>query len=306
MEWAKEESKMIKAELPLVSIALCTYNGEKYLAKQLDSIFNQNYPNLEVIVVDDCSTDKTLNILSTYQKRYSNLQLVLNDQNLGFNQNFKKALSLCTADYIAIADQDDIWLKDKISLSVQHIGDNLLLYHDSEYIDQNDQSLHKRTTSHHRFVSGNCAQNLIYYNCISGHACLIKRDLLKLSPPFDRSLYYDWWLAYTAACTGKINFITDKLVKHRKHDESSTKNDKTDPKALRIIHLNLFKSHPLTPEPLAKLIDQLLAGYEELKHKNFSTKLFSTLLMHARQLFFIRKRSFYSHFKMILKESSRS
>ncbi|MDQ0968500.1 glycosyltransferase involved in cell wall biosynthesis [Flavobacterium sp. W4I14] len=297
---------MIKADIPLVSIALCTYNGEKYLAKQLDSIFTQTYPNLEVIVVDDCSTDNTLNILSAYQKLNSNLQLILNDQNLGFNQNFKKALSLCTADYIAIADQDDIWLNDKISQSIQHIGDNVMLYHDSEYIDENGQSLRKSTSSHHRFVSGKCAQNLIYYNCISGHACLIKRDLLKLTPPFDHSLYYDWWLAYTAACTGKINFITDKLVKHRKHDESSTKNDKTDPKSLRIKHLNLFRSHSLTPESLAKLIDELLTGYKELQHKNFSIKLFRTLLIHAKGLFFIRKRSFYSHFKMILKESSRS
>jgi glycosyltransferase involved in cell wall biosynthesis len=304
VEWTKKKGKMI-ADRTLVSIALCTYNGEKYLAKQLDSIFTQDYLNLEVIVVDDCSMDNTLNILKEYQKRHNNLQLIINDRNLGFNQNFKKALSLCRADYIAIADQDDIWFKDKISLSMQHIGDNLMLYHDSEYIDNNGLSLHKSTSSHHRFVAGNCAQNLIYYNCISGHACLIKRDLLTLTPPFDHLLYYDWWLAYTAACTGKINYITNKLVKHRKHDESSTKNDKTDPKSLRIIHLNLFKSHPLTPEPLAKLIDQLLIGYEELKHKNFSIKLFKSLLGNFKRLFYVRRRSFYSHFKMILKESSR-
>lgn len=294
----------MKADQPLVSIALCTYNGEKYLRHQLDSLIAQSYPNLEIIIVDDASTDGTIALLKEYQKGNQNIRLILNEQNIGFNQNFKKAIELCTADFIAIADQDDIWELEKISLLVDNIGENLLLYHDSSYMDQEGNFTGKSTTSHHRFVSGNCAENLIYYNCISGHACLIKKELLSLTPEFNPDFYYDWWLAYTAACTGKINFITEKLVRHRKHSASSTRNDKTDARNLRIKHFQLFINHPLTSKPLKHLLLKLQAGYQKLEDTEFSFNLFKLLLTKASSLFFIRKKSFYSQIRFIIKESS--
>jgi glycosyltransferase involved in cell wall biosynthesis len=294
----------MKADQPLVSIALCTYNGEKYLRQQLDSLLAQSYSNLEIIIVDDASIDGTIALLKQYQGDNSNIKLVLNEQNIGFNQNFKKAIELCTANLIAIADQDDIWESEKISLLVDNIGDNLLLYHDSAYIDQEGNLTGKNTTSHHRFVSGNCAENLIYYNCISGHACLIKKELLSLTPEFDPAFYYDWWLAYTAACTGKINFITQKLVRHRKHSASSTGNDKTDARKLRIKHFQLFINHPLTSKPLKQLLIKLSEHYQQLDGTKFSFSLFNLLLTKASSLFFIRKKSLYSQIRFIIKESS--
>ncbi|WP_378962698.1 glycosyltransferase [Pedobacter jamesrossensis] len=290
---------------PLVSIALCTFNGEKYISEQLESILNQDYPNLEIIVVDDNSTDKTIDILKSFAEKNQNISLILNETNIGFNNNFNKALMLCSAEYIAIADQDDIWLPKKISCLVNNINDNLLIYHDSEYIDDRGFSLNLKTSTHHRFVSGNCTKQLLYYNCISGHACLMRKELLDLTPEFNKNLYYDWWLAYTASCTGRLDFIKDKLVKHRKHIESSTGNDKTDAKLLRVTHLNLFLNHPLTPKPIAQLISKLLSGYSELTNKSFSKKLFSLLISNRIDLLFIRKKSFYSQIKFLIKESSK-
>lgn len=289
----------------LVSIALCTYNGEKYIAKQLDSILNQDYPNLEIIISDDISSDGTAAILENYAAKNQNIKFWINESNLGFNQNFKKAMDNCSGDFIAIADQDDIWLENKISLLMENIGDNLLIYHDSAYIDNQDKPTGKSTLSHHRFVKGECAKNLIYYNCVSGHTCLIKKELLTLTPDFPTNFYYDWWLAYTAACTGKITFITDKLVQHRKHEESSTGKDKTDAKTARIAHLNLFHNHPLTPKNLQEFLQSLLKGYEALKTSSFSSKLFTTLLFSINSLFYIRKRSVFSLIKLIYRESSK-
>src|SRR5215468_9284257 len=92
---------------PLVSIALCTYNGEKFLQKQLDSLLEQTYPNIEIIAVDDASTDNTWRILMNSAKRYSNkLKLYKNEKNLGYSLNFERAIKLCRGDFIALSDQD--------------------------------------------------------------------------------------------------------------------------------------------------------------------------------------------------------
>ena len=85
----------------LVSIALCTYNGGAYLGEQLDSIVNQSYSPLELIAVDDCSTDNTLDILKEYAAKYPFIKVFVNPENLGYIRNFEKALQLCNGDFIA-------------------------------------------------------------------------------------------------------------------------------------------------------------------------------------------------------------
>src|ERR1700748_3070750 len=95
---------------PLVSVAMCTYNGEKYIRQQLDSILNQTWRNLEIVIVDDGSSDDTFAIISEYAEKDSRIKCFKNEVNLGFNKNFEHAVELTTGDYIAISDQDDIWL----------------------------------------------------------------------------------------------------------------------------------------------------------------------------------------------------
>ncbi|TCC93534.1 glycosyltransferase family 2 protein [Pedobacter frigiditerrae] len=288
----------------LVSIALCTYNGEKYLKAQLDSLVIQDYQNLEIIIVDDCSTDNTVSIIKEYQKLRSNITLYINEKNLGFNKNFKKALENCKGDYIAFADQDDMWELNKISKMVENIGDNLLIYHNSAYIDENGIPNGLSKKSHHKFVSGDCAINFLYYNCVSGHACMINKDLLETTPPFPKDFYYDWWFAYTAANTGRINFLNESLVKHRKHSNSSTSADHTDPRSLRLYQFKLFLAHPMTIGSVKEMLLKLIHNYEELRFKKFSLKLFSILIRNAHQLFYIRKKSVYSRLKFLITEST--
>src|ERR1700742_869803 len=103
---------------PLVSIALCTYNGERFLSKQLDSLLSQTYINIEIIIVDDGSHDNTWNILIDYAQKNKRLQISQNARNLGHTCNFERAIKLCNGDYIAIADQDDIWESDKIKTMI--------------------------------------------------------------------------------------------------------------------------------------------------------------------------------------------
>src|SRR5258706_11226368 len=131
--------------LPLVSLVIATYNGEKYLREQLDSIFNQTYSNLEVIAIDDCSSDFSVQILNEYASRHSNMTVFLNPSNLKHVKTFEKGISLTHGDYIGLCDQDDIWDVSKIEETMKAFDDGVLLtYCDSMFVDENGQSLGRK------------------------------------------------------------------------------------------------------------------------------------------------------------------
>ncbi len=98
----------------MISIAMATYNGEKYIREQLDSILNQSVKDFELIVCDDCSKDSTVKILNEYAAKDSRIKLFINKTNLGYVQNFLQALKLCSGKWIFLSDQDDIWGVNKI------------------------------------------------------------------------------------------------------------------------------------------------------------------------------------------------
>ena len=127
--------------MPLVSIALCTFNGAKYLSEQVESILNQTYTNLEIIICDDCSSDDTPDIISKYLSKDRRIKMFVNTTNLGCNKNFEKAISLTSGEYIAISDQDDIWEPYKIEELVNNIGDNWLIFSNSSLIDTDGHEL---------------------------------------------------------------------------------------------------------------------------------------------------------------------
>lgn len=106
----------------MISIAMATYNGEKYLREQLDSILVQTISDFELIICDDCSNDSTRKILSEYAKKDSRIKVIFNEQNLGFVKNFEKTISFCNGEYIAFSDQDDIWLPNHLEVLLSEIG----------------------------------------------------------------------------------------------------------------------------------------------------------------------------------------
>jgi glycosyltransferase involved in cell wall biosynthesis len=286
----------------LISVALCTYNGEAYLEEQLSSILAQTYQNLELVVVDDGSSDNTISIVRKFQEQDARIKLHCNETNLGFNINFSKALSLCTGEFISISDQDDVWVPHKLSTMVSLIGDNLLSYHNSGLIDEAGKRLGKSRLSTHRFVSGSCSKNLVLNNCISGHACLFAREFIPMIPRLPKNFYYDWWLAYTAACSGRINFTKEELVLYRIHTRSITQRDTSASKLSRIRYYELFKDHPLTPPDTRVFLEQLLKKYNGALSKVFSFSLLFYLLRNYSSLFYTRKRCFFSHLKFIVRE----
>ncbi|ACT91585.1 glycosyltransferase family 2 protein [Dyadobacter fermentans] len=207
---------------PLISIALCTYNGSAFLREQLDSILAQRYAHWELVVVDDGSTDPTRAILEEYAGSDARISLHYNRQNLGYNKNFEKALGLCQSDLIAICDQDDIWHPEKLEKQVQLIGNHTLVYHDSEFVNAEGRSMNRRISDKLNFYRGNAPEVFLFLNCVSGHSILLKKEVLQKSLPFPGNFHYDQWLAFNAACLGSIDFVPETLVKYRQHATNNT------------------------------------------------------------------------------------
>jgi glycosyltransferase involved in cell wall biosynthesis len=289
---------------PLVSIALCTYNGSAYLTQQLDTLLAQTYKNLEIIVVDDCSTDDTFAILTDYAAKYPRFRIYQNAHNLGFVKNFERASNLCTGELIALCDQDDLWHRQKIELQVDAIKDNVLIYHDSEFIDQDGMSLGKKISDRMNFYRGDESEAFLFFNCVSGHAILMKRNLLDEALPLKEGYFHDWWLAYVATNIGTIDFIPQCLVRYRQHEKSDTNMLGLSREANNYKFSSVFKiekqykwlgycaAYPKNRRP--ELINKFYAAYTKRLNAYASLDLAWLLYKYRGIVFYMRKKSKWS------------
>ncbi|MFA6944350.1 MAG: glycosyltransferase family 2 protein [Pedobacter sp.] len=297
----------------LVSIALCTYNGEAYLREQLDSIINQSYPAIELIAVDDCSSDNTLTILRDYAAKYPFIQVFVNPENLGYIRNFEKALQLCNGDFIALSDQDDIWDLEKIEKQVKAIGNHLLIYHDSEFVDQNGQSLHRKMSDIMNLYRGEQPEVFLFFNCISGHAVLMKKELRDELLPFPNAYFHDWWMGYVATNLGSIDFISESLVKYRQHQKADTNilkrkrdNKLRNPLSTamkyerKMLWIKSCLEYPKNKNP--EFIRNLYAEFQKNKEEYISFGLAKLIYKNRGILFSINKKNVLSKLNFTLKE----
>ena len=153
----------------MISIAMATYNGEKFICEQLDSIMAQTITDWELIVCDDVSTDSTIAILEEYAKKDGRILIHKNKVNLGFKRNFEKAISLCSGDYIALCDQDDIWYPKHLEILYNQIGNYSLSIGNSDIVDTNNVFLNKTMsdTDHIHFIPKDY-KKLLYFKA---HRC---------------------------------------------------------------------------------------------------------------------------------------
>ena len=280
----------------LVSVVMCTYNGSRFVSEQIESICGQSYPDLQVIIVDDASTDNTYEIVKQWADKDRRIQPYRNENNLGFNLNFNKACKLATGDFIAIADQDDIWELTKIEKLLSKINENreTLLVH---CISARFETLGKFHLKSHKLVNyfaGKDIRNFFLQNYISGHNMLLRRSLLEKSLPFPGNVYYDWWLAAVASCNGKIEPVPEILVWHRMHDLNATGAAKPKLNLYRqvmIILPQLMTIKGMSPGE-KEFGMQLLKYYSAFPSKTFSWKLFLFLFKHAKIIFAHKKRAF--------------
>ena len=208
-----------------VSVVMCTYNGEKYIREQIDSILQQTYSVDEIIIQDDCSTDGTCEVLYEYQQRYSQIQVIRNKRNIGINPNFFSAIARAKGDYIAIADQDDIWELDKIELQLKFIGDKLLCAGRTTPFSTDGSAV--RVDGREPNIS---LLRQMFIGTIAGHTILFHRNLLG-GVNIDEITtvgMYDSLLSMLAMAHNSVVFIDRTIVRQRRYSSAATYNVPTD------------------------------------------------------------------------------
>lgn len=203
--------------MPTVSVVMCTYNGDRYLRAQMDSILGQDYPISEIIVQDDGSTDDTYELLKSYRNAHPHLfRLFKNNERLGFNRNFHTAMLRATSDYIAISDQDDVWFSDKIRRQVEAIGSADVCYSDYYRDAVLSGHLHVKVSPPSDMVS------LLFANVIPGHSMLVRSGFLQNDWAWRDDFYYDWWFLVNAILRGGgVVHVAEPLNWHRPHANSA-------------------------------------------------------------------------------------
>jgi glycosyltransferase involved in cell wall biosynthesis len=205
-----------------ISVAMATYNGEKHIREQLDSIARQDLLPLELVVTDDGSTDATLQIVGDFARDAAfPVRVFRNETRLRFADNFLKAASLCEGDLIAFCDQDDIWMEKKLSICSEFLADErvLLAIHSAQTITQ-------AGSRGFRYPDFPTTKALNVNTCDPfsnrpGFAMVFRKALLNLSDSSQRPsrLYgHDHFVWFLATCTGKIVTIADVLAQYRQHD----------------------------------------------------------------------------------------
>ncbi|WP_372819966.1 glycosyltransferase [Pedobacter sp.] len=287
------------SEIVSISIAMCTYNGAKYIDEQLETIIAQDYPLHEIIVVDDRSSDDTFKILEDWKTKYPTLfKLYLNEENLGFDKNFEKAISLCSGDLIAIADQDDIWMKDKLSSLVQlFVDENVMLAHGASITLKNGNLHHfSGQLKRYKLFEGNDSRKLFLLNQLSGHNIMFRKSILKQAIPIPDFMPYDWWLALNATALGEIKAVKKYLVHHRKHGDNAFFSKKRIKNPLTLLsRLLLFKQiQNLSPESRL-FLDEFVVNakqHEQAPIAKIDWHFFKFLMKYSKIIFGHKKRIF--------------
>jgi len=207
----------------MISIVVATCNGEKYIKEQLDSIINQSYKNFEILILDDKSEDRTVEIIQHYERKYSFIKVIQNKSRLGVINNFEKGISLAKGDFIALSDQDDIWEKDKLLIQYNTIKDYdipVMVHSDLSIINEKgniiSNSFFKKKG--YNFPEKKSLDILISLNGVMGNTIMFNKKLKKIILPFFTKIpMHDYYISVMNEVYGKRITINKPLVKYRIH-----------------------------------------------------------------------------------------
>lgn len=282
----------------MLSVALCTYNGEQYLKEQLESFANQSLLPDELVVCDDGSSDGTIEILRMFSLCAPfEVKVIQNEKSLGIVKNFSKAIEYCSGEYIAISDQDDIWMYEKLKETVgllkvmeKKYGKEfpLLVHSDLTVVDVDlnilNESMMKSQHIENEDIPSRALGTLLANNYVTGCTVVINKALKNLSLPIPReAIMHDRWLALVAASSGKIGFVDQPLILYRQHGNNQVG-------ARKYFSYNnvkkFFKSSSMS-EHILKTILQNKQIWEKYQNPYI-----------GKYIFFLRKKDLFSLWKM--------
>lgn len=227
----REIGAPLAANMQKISIALCTYNGGRFLREQLESFLLQTRRPNELIVGDDRSTDNTISIIDEFAASAEfPVHVEVNDRNLGSTKNFEKTIQRCSGDLIFLADQDDVWLPEKIEKAAAEFSksENVgLVFTNAELVDEKLQPLserlwdytfpaRRRATADRR----NFYKTLLDGNVVTGATAAFRGSFVKDIVPFPsrvESFIHDAWIALSISVNADIVFLDEALMLYRQH-----------------------------------------------------------------------------------------
>lgn len=203
-----------------VQVLMSTYNGERFLSEQIDSLLRQTWQNLEILIRDDGSKDNTPDILRQYGADYKNIRIFL-EENRGINGSFFELLKKSDADYVAFCDQDDIWLEEKIEAALEKMEQETgpVLYCSNKIlVDSAGKRMAKQDTK--KRIPGFC--NAVVECICTGCTTVMNRemvDIIRANLP-EHAILHDWWSYLVASYAGKVIFDERAFIKYRQHEEN--------------------------------------------------------------------------------------
>lgn len=224
-----------------IDILLATYNGERFLAAQLESFLNQTCQNWRLLIHDDGSTDNTINILKKYSLEHPDKIFFIEDgvRCGGAKKNFSHLIELCEAEYIMFCDQDDVWLEQKVEVTFnklkileQQYPDKALLVHsDLKVVNENLDIISESMFDYQRLPRViRSTKHIAVQNNITGCTVMMNRKALSVSLPIDdASIMHDWWIGIKVLQSdGIIELIPSPLILYRQHQGNSVGSKKID------------------------------------------------------------------------------
>jgi glycosyltransferase involved in cell wall biosynthesis len=211
-----------------ISVAMCTFNGARYLQEQLESIASQTNRPCELVVCDDDSTDGTLAILKRFQEIAPfRVRIVQNAMRVGSTRNFDQAIGMCRGEFIALCDQDDRWLPMKLERLLHALADNPFLggvFSDANLIDGEGRTTGVTLFARHKFTRAkqqdfvSCpTATLLKHDVVTGATLMFRASIRRYCSPIPMTWVHDGWLAWMIALHSRVSLISEPLIEYRIH-----------------------------------------------------------------------------------------
>lgn len=202
-----------------VSVCLAAYNGEKYIKEQIESILIQLSNKDELIISDDGSTDRTIEVIKSIADE--RIKLLDNSGNPGIVNNFSNALRHAAGDIIFLSDQDDVWNENKVKIITKELRNYDCVLHNAQLINSNGENINSDLFSIYKTRTGYF--NNLLRNTYVGCCMAFRQELLNYILPIPSSIkMHDMWIALISEKKGTTKLINDKLINYRRHDNNAS------------------------------------------------------------------------------------
>lgn len=268
----------------MIDILLATYNGEKFISEQLDSIVHQTYKDWNLIIQDDGSTDDTVEILKNYQKKYpKKINIFVNKKNTGSCvKNFLSLAKKSQSNYIMFCDQDDVWIPNKIELTLnemlklekQSIIENepILIHTDLTVVDEKLNLLSDSLFKYQKMnFKKDKLNNILVQNIVTGCTIMCNKNLIELFNLINNSdgiIMYDWCLGLLASAFGKIGFVNKSTIFYRQHQGNQVGAKKTESLIFLINKLLSFRDFSKLMDDTYFQAEHFLKNYRNILNYN--------------------------------------